>query len=1043
MSLSIQDWLETHNIELAQLGNADTQIAGIAFRIVQDMAMKSLTPFSIGVLADVLALPLETVWQHIDPISRLAIGLLRSLSQKKPLKRNEGTWLAYQIAYLRSLQRLLEQEAKLHRPWLDRASVPVGWLPGKPLTDPHLQALLKTLRPETLTDTQAEQALSQGKDSLLVQQMNNLAMAWFVANGAETTEAKLLAQRLGYGLPGDLLATVAENALPLAQLQKFVQLEGVSQRDWAFIQEDGSGVDPANNLIETNLTPAPTTLPFDLQQQFYRASLLQNRSQPLSGEPFALNDLYVPPQGIPITAQDEVSTDFATRDDDGLDLMTWAMDQLETTDSIAWIESEPSQGKTSFCQMWAAKVAQERYPNWMPVFIRLRHAVLGETLEHTLASAFPVGQFTCADGWLSSMHPPCLLILDGLDELPRSAQTERHISAFIAQILQFHERALTIPGGPRHKICLTSCAGILRDLTGQLPYPFQRIAIQPLAQAGFKQWFKQWANLQSKSIAQTYFSFLKQGGLFRKRFDDSALAGLVRQPMMLYLLGVLHRDGLLDEGIFRLDYPQVKFEIYDRISRWLLGECVRGLSTYQTAPALVREGLAHASRGPDAIANLLQGRRPQALYRQMQLAAQTILHSGCYQASQTEIQARFSDNTSNPKPQPVRLPVLYFRSQSVPEVDTTNPRFEFSHSSLGEYLAAEHIADQLKQLSKRVRGFYGEVTFAIPTADVAQHLYDLLGYGILSAEIEELAIERLRREQARDRTAFSFQVLFERLLQFYHAYCQGKWMDESIPHKTRPQLQALRNPLNVLQIDAAVGLNSFVLLCACQREGQLLFWPCGNPETTAEFNPDQLLAFIGRTAVLSPVAFWQRARHCLMALNLASARLKHVMLAGANLQQTNFVKAELNGANLASASLQGANFSEADLSDANLAEANLLNANLAGANLCGANLLGANLAMANLTNACLERSQLTERDRTIAKDSGAIFSLKQFLAYKQALAIQDVRNLQASNEPDIESTEFLLEDAEGKLIMADAAVFEEDADENYENTTTVMVERPE
>ena len=1023
MSLSIRDWLETHNIQLAHLSNSETQIAGIAFRIAQDMEIQNLALFSISVLADILALPLETVWQQIDPMSRLAMGLLRSLSQKKPLKRNEGTWLAYQIAYLRALQRLLEQESQLHRSWFDRASVPVGWVPGQPLGDPQLQPLLQRLRPETLTDDQAEQALSLGEDSQLVQQMSRLTRAWFVANGAETTEAKLLAQRLGYGLPGDLLAVVAENAVPLAQLQKFVQLEGFTHQDRARLQHDQSLLD-ASAPGDANLPPAPTPLPFDLQQQFYRASLLQARSQPFCGEPFALTDLYVPPQGIPIDAQRPLSADAAASVEAGVDLMAWAMAQLDTTETVVWIESEASQGKTSFCQMWAAKVAQERYPDWMPVFIRLRHATLGETLEQTLASAFPMGQLTCADGWLSSTHPPCLLILDGLDELPRSAQTECHISAFIAQIIEFQERSIGSPAGNRHKLCVTSCMGILRDLTGPLPYPFQRIAIQPLAQPGFKQWFKQWAALQSKSIAQTYFSFLKQGGLLRKRFEQKGLAGLVRQPMMLYLLGVLHRDGLLDEGIFLMRSPQVKFDIYDRISRWLLGECVRGLSTYQTAPALVREGLAHASRGPDAIANLLQGRRPQTLYGQMQLAALTIVQSGCYQATQTAIQARFPEAASAPHAPPVRLPVLYFRTQPNPE-NEANTLVEFSHASLGSYLVAEHIADQLKLLTKRVRGFYGEVTFAISAdIEVAQRLYDLLGYGIVSAEIEELAIERLRREQTRDRTAFSFQLLFERLLQFYQAYCQGQWMDESIPHQTRPQLQALHNPLNVLQIDAAVGLNTFLLLCACQRDEPVQFWPCGNPARTAEFNPDQLLALIGRTAALSPIAFWQRSRHGLFCLNLAGTRLKYAMLTGANLQKTNLCKAELNGANLVSASLQDANLSEADLSGANLAEANLLNANLAGANLCNANLLNANLAMANLTNACLENAQLSERDRTIARDSGALFSLKQFRAYKQALAIQEVRNLKANSQPDIESTEFLLEDADGRLMMAESAVLE-------------------
>ncbi|WP_442936582.1 hypothetical protein [Nostoc sp.] len=53
-------------------------------------------------------------------------------------------------------------------------------------------------------------------DSLLVQQINNVAIAWLVANGAEEPEAKLLIQRLVNSLPGNMLVVVTENAVPLA-----------------------------------------------------------------------------------------------------------------------------------------------------------------------------------------------------------------------------------------------------------------------------------------------------------------------------------------------------------------------------------------------------------------------------------------------------------------------------------------------------------------------------------------------------------------------------------------------------------------------------------------------------------------------------------------------------------------------------------------------------------------------------------------------------------------------------------------------------------
>ena len=126
MNLSIRHWLAERYIAINQIsGFSAGQLAGIAYRIVQDMEVKSLMPFDICTLVEVLELPLAIVWEEINFISQLTENLLRSLSQKKPLKRNEGTWLAFQIAYLQALQAILEQEASLQKPWLDRASIPI------------------------------------------------------------------------------------------------------------------------------------------------------------------------------------------------------------------------------------------------------------------------------------------------------------------------------------------------------------------------------------------------------------------------------------------------------------------------------------------------------------------------------------------------------------------------------------------------------------------------------------------------------------------------------------------------------------------------------------------------------------------------------------------------------------------------------------------------------------------------------------------------------------------------------------------------------
>ncbi len=1063
MSLSIRHWLAERHIELVQLGHPSAQIAGIAFRLAQDMEVKSLSPFAISALTDVLELPLKAAWQAAEPISKLSVGLLRILSRKKPLRRNEGTWLTFQIAYLNALQGILEQEAELRRPWLNRAEVPAGLDADQPLSDPPLLALLKTLRPGRLSDSQAEQALLLVADSLLVQQMNNLAIAWFVANGAEETEARLLTQRLSNGLPGYLLAVIAENPLPLAQLQKFVRLGNLSSLRETSTQEN------ADHRPEL-----PTaTLPLDLHREYYRAGLACALSEPLLAQPFALKDLYIPLKGQVVNDEGFTSSDYSliltassSRSSPPVDLMEWAMTQLEDRASITVIEAEPGGGKTSFCQMWASRVAGELYPSWMPVVIRLRGAILGQTLEQTLESAFPVGRFTDADGWLSPSSPPCLLILDGLDELSPSPERSSHLWMFIEQVMRFQSQNRGSGGLPRHKIVLTSRSNSLACLTrkyrqsSSLPLPIQlrRIVIEPMGQEEFRRWFGAWAKLQSKSIAQAYFTFLKRGGVFLPPTQIRDLAALLTRPLMLYLVGLLHRDAWVDESIFQMRAPQVTFEIYDRICRWLLGEPA---AESGPLPELIREGLAHASRSQEAIANLLEGRHPQELRHQMQVTALKIIQTGQYQVPQAIIHTDLTDEpTSNVFSG--KLPALFFRVQPPKELkvdsfkynlqsanlqsstfSSPTPIIEFSHPSLGEYLSAEEIAAQLTAITQQIQNQYGEINFAIdPLVNVAQHLYALLGYGLLSPEIEELVIERLRREEKRNADSFSFAVLFKRLYRFYRAYCQGQWLDEGLAHQAHSQLKPLHNPLNVLQIDAAVGLNVFLLLCSAAQEANLFFWPCGNPDIPQEFHADQLLTFIGRCAALSPTAFWQRSRQSLAKVQLAEACLNRAMLAEANLWQANLSAAELIGINLAAANLQNTNLSWASLIGANLSNANLSGANLEGADLSGANLKGANLKSANLTKACLFQAQLDEQNKNFAIKTGAIFSLEEFQAYNQSLAPTKILgNFEDDSLLEEEPTIFI-ESAEGEPMLPDVH-YRGDRDDDYYDGDTAQIEDPE
>lgn len=982
MNLSIRHWLAERHITINQIKEFSIgQLAGIAYRIVHDMEVKSLMPFDICTLAEVLELPLEAVQQEITITALLTESLLRSLSQKKALKRNEGTWLAFQIGYLQALQRIINQEENLQRPWLNRARIPSQvpivkeGIDKRTLQDAQLQALLKTLNPGKLSDTQAEQALSLVADSLLVQQMNNATIAWFIANGAEELEAKLLTQRLTHALPGQLLTVVAQNAPPLAQLQKFFRLGTLS------------------NLPNSEFSSTVGDK-IDLYRENYRANLLLSLSTPLLMEPFALKDIYVPLLGVPVEATNSQA----------VDLKTWVQQQLTDLETITVIESEPGYGKTSFCQMWATQVARELYPSWMPVIIRLRDVKYGNNLIETLNSALPPNFRANFVNWLEQEHSRCLLILDGLDELPPTSQGKRAKAIFIQQLLKFQSEK-------RHKIVLTSRSKTLLEINLDIPLQLRRIAIQPFEAEDLKKWFQQWAIVQSLPVAQNFFTFLKQAGLFANKSKLSQLSFLVRKPLMLYLLGILHRDGLLDNELLQLADQQTTdssllWEIYDRLSRWLLSyPQIDGIKTM-----LLRSGSAHIHRTQEAVSNLLGNRHPQDVLEQMQAIALKILHSDRHQVT---LSGEFNLNT---------LPAFYFRTWEEQERNQHSLlKAEFSHLKLGKYLCGEAIASQLKILTQCQDNIYGTLTFLMDSpSEVAQHLYNLLGYGILTQEVLELAIATLRQQHNSD---FSWKILLQRLESFWHTYSQSRWLDEGIVHTTLNYFHTLKNPISVEQINANTGINVFLILSSGYSEIKATFSPCGNPANLADFYPEAILMLIAKAAVLPNSNFTKLIHtNSFVGINLSKASLLKVILVGINLQQTNLSDAILIGANLSGANLTDANLTGANLTGTNLTGANLAGANLTGANLTGANLTNVNIQTINLTNACLYDAILIESDREIAKLNGALFSVDKFQTIKNLLAKQSLVNtLNTDNNTNIYSDNTaqigLIESLEGQPIL--------------------------
>ncbi|NJL10149.1 MAG: hypothetical protein HC908_08225 [Calothrix sp. SM1_7_51] len=186
----------------------------------------------------------------------------------------------------------------------------------------------------------------------------------------------------------------------------------------------------------------------------------------------------------------------------------------------------------------------------------------------------------------------------------------------------------------RHKIVLTSRSQTLQSIIKEQLLQLRCIVIQPLEKEELKQWLVQWAKLVSLPVAQNFFNFLKQEGLFSPaKSNIPEIATFVRQPLMLYLLGILYKDGLLDDQIFSPSSNNnqssrfcVTWEIHYRLNEWLFGyPLTDGIKTI-----LIRSGSAHIHRSKEEITNLLNNQNPQYLLEQMQSIALKIIHSQHY-----------------------------------------------------------------------------------------------------------------------------------------------------------------------------------------------------------------------------------------------------------------------------------------------------------------------------------------------------------------------------------------------------------------------------
>ncbi|MBD2682782.1 MULTISPECIES: pentapeptide repeat-containing protein [Nostoc] len=327
--------------------------------------------------------------------------------------------------------------------------------------------------------------------------------------------------------------------------------------------------------------------------------------------------------------------------------------------------------------------------------------------------------------------------------------------------------------------------------------------------------------------------------------------------------------------------------------------------------------------------------------------------------------------------------------KSIKEPDES---IKFAQDNLPEYLLCEKLQKSLEKwtftgntwnskidekiLSRQPTG----LCFAVGDRQLHEEIYDLLGNGALKPEIVNELMEFVVTDKK-----INIEVLFWRLEDFYHRWCQGEFIDatpeDNLPQKKMLQLAAKNIAIGLRQVDIYTGLNVLILLLelhhyAQQREQlklKIIFYPSAQPDTD-NFFTSQLLRIINYSDALEIGNFSSIIGQFLKSGNFIGAYLGDANLTGVDFSNANLSRAYLGDANLTGVNFSGANLTTANFGDANLSGANLSGANLSGADLSSANLSGANLSDANLNQANLSRADLSSANLSRADLSRADLS---------------------------------------------------------------------
>ncbi|WP_277926826.1 MULTISPECIES: NACHT domain-containing protein [Nostoc] len=856
---------------------------------------------ALGVLASVPSAPVVAAGLAFVGIGRQGLALLHERTNQK-FEIEEWVAFACPLAYINSFNALVERNV-----WLQEKL-------NAELKEQEVKLQFHQLGQLELDNSKAEEALKQFPNSTLGQALNQELSSYLETKGIKPEIASLVTGWVAwdtYNYIKQLFSYESEDVRQALSLMITAAQEIRADEKYASIE----------SYLKEQISPLPSD------------PLLMERWKVI-GEEFKITEIYVPLKVQLLDSNGEL------KEEDTVDLENWVTEQLnksETNRQVIFIQAGPGRGKSVSCKMFAERVRKELHPIWTPILIRLRDIDTFEpNIENTLRAAVREN-FANRDDWLSDRNTRYLFILDGFDELRFEGRTAKGIEDFLGQVGNYQAQRVC-----KHQFIVTGRESALHGIENRLPANLARLEIGLMDDELQKQWLLNWGTLVEQDKASEFQKFLKADNC-PKRVKE-----LAREPLLLYLLGAMHRDDELNIQMFGgANDAQAKIIIYQKTLDWVLtkqrpeklNQELTEFDTEDLRLILIEAGLCVTQSGREwtsikAIEERLKNDK----------SARDLLESA---------QNKLSGEN------PLRNALAAFYLRPAKASSSTEGAVEFIHKSFGEFLCAQKIKESLRHWTK-IDFESRRERYVIDDDKLAEEIYDIFGYGGLTQEIVGYLMALLDSEEK-----FQYLKLFERLEDFYIYWCKGEFISgfpKNLPLNQMQKLHTEKIFLDLREVDIFTGLNVMILLLELHRYAQtqdelkdnIVFYPCGKKDSD-NFDEQRLLRIISYSNSVSLSTFLFTIGYFLSRANLEGANLEGANLSGANLEGANLegaylYSANLEGANLSGANLYAANLSGANLEGANLEGAYLYSANLEGAYLYSANLYGANLYGANLLN---------------------------------------------------------------------------------------------